>query len=259
MKTKIKFILLLTSVFFFVSCSSQLEITALEDCSSHLDFKLELGSVITQTIESITQGLTEIENASANVAVKETGIFSKELIENAFKVSDFKNINVKIPEKDKLNLSLDFPSPANQKVTTDKGNFKAANFITCTKNSLTLILSPEILKELANSFNEESRTYLDLLMSPVFSDDASVFSDEEQMTASEYIDLVEVVYGEKLAKELEKATVKISLIPPKGKTITKTALSETGQSKLSSNKAVFTLPLADLLTLNSTKTFSISF
>ena len=252
MKTKTKFILLLTSLFFLAGCSSQLEITALEDCSSHLDLKLELGSVITQTIESITQGLTEIENASANVAVKETAIFSKELIENAFKVSDFKNINVKIPEKDKLNLSLDFPSPANQKVTTDRGNFKAANFITCTKNSLTLILSPEILKELANSFNEESRTYLDLLMSPVFSDD-------EEMSSSEYIDLVEVVYGEKLAKELEKATVKISLIPPKGKTITKTALSETGQSKLSSNKAVFTLPLADLLTLNSTKTFSISF
>ncbi len=252
MKTKTKFILLLTSLFFLAGCSSQLEISAMEDCSSHLDFKLELGSVITQTIESITQGLTEIENASANVAVKETEIFSKELIENAFKVSDFKNINVKIPEKDKLNLSLDFPSPVNQKVTTDRGNFKAANFITCTKNSLTLILSPEILRELSKNFNEESRTYLDLLMAPVFSDD-------EQMTSSEYIDLVEVVYGEKLAKELEKATVKISLIPPKGKTIKKTALSETGQSKLSSNKAVFTLPLADLLTLSSTKTFSISF
>ncbi len=252
MKTKIKLILLLTSVFFFVSCSSQLEITAQEDCSSHLDFKLELGSVITQTIESITQGLNEIENSSAKVATKETAIFSKELIEDAFKVSDFKNVKAATPEKDKLNLSLDFPAPANQKVTTDRGNFKAANFVTCTKNSLTLILSPEILKELSKNFSEESRSYLDLLMSPVFSDD-------EEMSSSEYIDLVEVVYGEKLAEELGNATVKISLIPPKGKTIKKTALSETGQSKLSSNKAVFTLPLADLLTLNSTKTFSISF
>ena len=57
---------------------------------------------------------------------------------------------------------------------------------------------------------------------------------------------------------LEKASIKVTLLPPEGKSIKKASLSDTEQSKTSLKKAVFSVPLFDFLTLQNTKTFSIS-
>lgn len=181
---------------------------------------------------------------------KDISLFDEKEIYQVFNGSDFQNVQVLVPSKKELKITAKIPSPENQKAVNEGSVLKIANFITCTNNSLTLLISPQNVQEIVASLPEETKSYLDLLMAPILG--------SEKMSSQDYKDLLSLVYGEDLAKSLSEANVKVSLFAPNGKTIKRAALSNTEQSKTSASKAVFTVPLLDFLTLQSSKTFSIS-
>lgn len=234
------------------SCSSEISISANKDCSTDFEFSADIGNAVYSTIQAVTAGLNEINDTAStqNTTYKDMPLFSSAQIEKAFSTSDVKNLKVQTPTVSSITVSGTALAPDEQTSVIEKDNMKIANFITCTKNSLTLIVAPSTVQNLVASLPEEPKSYLDLLMAPVLTG--------EEMSEDDYISLIGAVYGEKMQKEFADASVKITLVPPEGCSLKKSALSDTKNVKTSLNKAVFTISLAEFLTLNSAKTFSIT-
>ncbi len=231
-----------------VSCSSNIEIRANLDKSSDVKFSMNLGNEFYGIIQNLTSGMAELNESTG--LDSENIIFSESEIKSNFEGSDFKNLSVEVPNEKELLISGKIPSPENQIAVNDGSNIKIANFLTCTDSSLTIILSPQNVREVVKNLPSETQSYLDLFMAPVFG--------SEMMSVQDYKNLISLVYGNEISSVLEKASVKVSLLPPEGKSIKKASLSDTEQSKTSLKKAVFSVPLLDFLTLQNAKTFSIS-
>lgn len=229
-----------TASLFFISCESSVSIKAKNDKSADIQLSLDLGKALENTV-------SEIYKNSGN---GEFELFSKKEVEAAFAGSDFKNLSVSVPSKTKLTIFGNVPSPKNQKAFSDKGNFKAANFVTCAENSLTLIFSPETIQGIVSSLPQETQELFDLLMAPVLTG--------EEMSHKEYVDLVGSVYGEELAAEIDSALFYVSLECPENCTIKKTSLSNLKNAVTGQKKASFSIPLADFLCITKAWTFSIT-
>ncbi len=229
-----------TASLFFISCESSVAIKANGDKSADIKLSLDLGKTLEKTVSEMYK----------NSGKGEFDFFSKKEVEDAFKGSDFKNINVWVPSKTQLIIAGNVPSPKEQKAYSDKGNLKAANFIACAENSLTLIFSPETIQGIVSSLPEETRELFDLLMAPVLTG--------EEMSRKEYVDLVGSVYGEELADEINSALFQVSLECPDNCTIKKTALSNLNTAVTGLKKASFSIPLADFLCITKAWTFSIT-
>lgn len=247
------------AVFSFVmtSCSSSITVQAKKDCSSDVQIQTDLGNTVLQTIKSVTAGMNQISSsangstaAPADTSATDKPVFSAPEISQALSQGDITNVVVQTPTSSSISVSGTLPAPADQKMTLKQDGIKLANFITCTKNSLTLILAPETVLNVVKSLPEESQSYLDLLMAPVITG--------EQMSASEYVELVGAVYGDEMSKELASSAVKISLVTPAGVQLKKSSLSDTKNVKTAADRVVFSIPLAEFLTLSTAQTFSIS-
>lgn len=233
---------------FCLSCSTELEIKAFDNKSADINFNFDVGEQLYKTIQNMTFGISQMsENIKSS---DEISFFNEAEIYQIFEGSDFQNVKVFIPSKRELKLSAKIPSPENQRAVNEGSVLKIANFVTCTQNSLTVLISPENVQEIVASLPEETKSYLDLLMAPILG--------SADMSGQNYKDLISLVYGDDLAKVLSDASVKVSLFAPTGKIIKRASLSNTEQSKTSASKAVFSVPLIDFLTLQSPKTFSIS-
>src|SRR5574344_413297 len=244
-------------LFAFTSCASSVTIQAKKDCSADITMAADIGTSVYNTIKSVTAGISQVSDANsltdeapASPSQKNVSLFSADEIKQALSAGDITNISVSTPSVSSLTVKGTLPAPANQKAVLDNKGLKLANFVTCTNNSLTVILSPATIRDLAASLPEESKSYLDLLMAPVFTG--------EQMSASEYEDLVAAVYGDDMKQELASGSVKITLVTPAGVMLKKSSIGDGKNVKTSSDRAVFTVPLTEFLTLQSAQTFSIS-
>ena len=230
-------------LFALSGCSASIAIQANADRSSAVQFSMDLGKTLADTVSMA---------AMMNGGSADDGLFSADMvsrIQQSFDGSDIREPKVSAPSGRELSIYGSIKPPEAQKAVT-VNNIKAANFITCTSKSLTVILSPDTVTQLTALLPDDSRNYLDLFMAPIFTG--------ESMDAAEYRDLIAAVYGEELAAELEKSAVQMSLAPPAGCKISSASLSETGRSRTSANKAVFSVPLLEFLTLRNAKTFSIT-
>lgn len=259
-------------LFAFTACDSSVTIQANKDSSSNISIDADIGKTVYNTIKAVTAGINMMNDSAiqaANAAAEssktdntkasgtkptasqtELPIFSAADIKEGLSAGDITNISVSTPSNTAVSIKGTLPAPANQKAVLDGKGIKLANFITCTKNSLTVILSPETMRSIAASLPEDTKSYLDLLMAPVFTG--------EEMSASEYEDLVAAVYGDDMKKEIASSTVKITLVTPAGNTLKRSALADAKNVKTSGDRAVFSIPLAEFLTLQSAQTFSIS-
>src|SRR5574344_74178 len=185
------------------SCSSEISISANKDCSTNFEFSADIGNAVYSTIQSVTAGLNEINDTASTQSTtsKDMPLFSSAQIEKAFSTSDVKNLKVQIPTVSSITVSGTALAPDEQTSVIEKDNMKIANFITCTKNSLTLIVAPSTVQNLVASLPEEPKSYLDLLMAPVLTG--------EEMSTDDYISLIGAVYGEKMQNEFADASVKI--------------------------------------------------
>lgn len=195
-----------------------------------MELKVELGEILAETIMEI----------SRNTGNERAVIFSEKEIKSAFAGSDFTNIAVKVPSDTSMELKGTVPAPEKQKAVTETGNIRAADFVTCTENSLSLVISPESMQAFVQSLPQESQDYFELLMAPVLTG--------EEMTPEEYIDLVASFYGQPLADELKTANIKVALKCPDGCRI----------KSNSSAEATFVISAADFLCLKETRIFTIN-
>ena len=202
----------------FTGCASLVQVKAEKSGMQTFSAEIDLGEVISNAIKEASNGLSEINSTGGFDSNSELVIFDTNKIKSTLENSEFKNTKISSPEFSKLNIS-------------GTGNF--SSFASQNEKSLKIKFSPENIKKLAASLPAETQSFFDLLMAPVFTG--------EEMTASEYADLVAVVYGEPLAQELKKSAVELSLVSPTGKT------------------KQFSIPLTDFLTLSEEKVFSIDF
>lgn len=223
-------------LFALSGCSASISIQAKPDRSSAVQFSMDLGQTLADTIAVMGGGESLFSGSMLSQ------------IQQSFEGSDIRDARVSAPSGRELSVAGSIKPPEDQKAVT-VNNIKAANFITCTAKSLTVILSPGTVKQLTALLPEESKNYLDLFMAPIFTG--------ETMTTAEYRDLIAAVYGEDIAAELEKSVVQMTLAPPPGCKISSASLSETERARTSANKAVFSVPLLEFLTLQNAKTFSI--
>lgn len=218
-----------------VSCSTTVKLKARADLTSDMDLTFDIGAYFAEAIEGMASATGE-------------GLgLSKEAVENSFSGSDFTNVQATVPNKQEVILSARLNAAKDQSVSVN--GIRAQDFIKCSKNSLTFTLSPKAIQTLYSSLNEESRAYADLLMAPVFTGD--------RMSASEYKELLSAVYGKELADETEKARIKISLEPPKGKGISSSSADY--KIRQSSSSVTFSVPALELLTLTKEMSFKIDF
>ncbi len=204
----------------FTGCKTSIKVKAENNFSTQLSFNINLGKLLTETIQNIAGNMSGMPDEKT----KDTSgivIFDKKLTETSLKKTELKEINVSIPEASSMSISA---KSQNAKETRE--------FVTCTKQKLKVCLSKETISSLAKTFPEETMTYLDLMMAPVLTG--------ESMTSDEYIDLVKVIYGEKIAGEMENSTVDLELVSAKGKS------------------EIHKIPLATFLTMNEPIEYEIS-
>lgn len=202
----------------FTGCASLVQVKAEKNGMQSFSARINLGETVSNAIKEASSGLSEINSSGGLDSSRALVIFDTEKIKSALDSSEFKNTKVSSPEFSRLNISA-------------SGSFPS--FVSRSEKSLEIKFSPENIKKLAASLPEETQSFFDLLMAPVFTG--------EEMTAEEYADLVAVVYGEPLAQELKKSAVELSLVSPDGKT------------------KQFSVPLTDFLALSEEKVFSIDF
>ncbi|MBO5606416.1 MAG: hypothetical protein J5930_00820 [Treponema sp.] len=219
----------------FSGCTSTLKVAAGTDGSADMEFTSSMGTALSDTIKAITG---KMEGNSSR------GIFSEDSIRRTLADSDFSAVKVSTGKDSSLSAGGKLP-PA-EKQTHATGTLRAADFIYTSSSKMTLTVTPENLFTMAQGLPEDTKSYLELFMAPVFSG--------EKMTKDEYRMLIASIYGENIAKELESSAIDVTLIPPKGKSIKK---SSPANAESSASKAVFSIPLLDFLTLGTQKSYSI--
>lgn len=220
---------------FLTSCSSKLNLTAGSDNGVNVDFNMIMGSALTNTIKQLT----------SNMGGGEQGIFSAQVMKDAFVDSDFTNVKVSNPTKNSMSFNGNLP-PDN-KQTHASGNLRAVDFVVCRDNGMYLRLSPSSLKGFADGLPDDTHNYLDLFMAPVFTG--------EEMSKADYKMLIASIYGNQIAAELDNSIITINLMPPKGKNISKASVPKDGTADAS--KASFSIPLMDFLCLTDDAVYSI--
>lgn len=173
----------------FTSCESEIRIRANQN---GVDFTYRADS---------GEGFSDLLFA---IGEEEEGGFNTEVIEAIFAEAGFEKVSAKCTEDKSLIVKGNLPESAKDPISASgmlsfsvSGNF--INF--------------KITKEGLNNFYQNSpetiQNLLDILMGPTFTG--------EEMSDSEYLDLLASVYGQKLADELAKAKIRIVLESPTGK------------------------------------------
>lgn len=182
---------------FATGCSSKVTIQANPNKSQNVEIKIDLGKHLLKTINDLTQGLGQFMDGEEIPEITAANLVTKRDIENTIGTQGAKNISVANPSKEMLDI----------KFSLDK-NSKLKNFIEQTENSLSLNLSGSSLQEIYFSFDEDDTMILDLLMAPCFTG--------EEISAEDYADVIETLYGRELANDLRTAKIDWILVAPKG-------------------------------------------
>ena len=182
---------------FATGCSSKVTIQANPNKSQDVEIKIDLGKHLLKTINDLTQGLGQFMDGEEIPEITAANLVTKRDIENTIGTQGAKNISVANPSKEMLDI----------KFSLDK-NSKLKNFIEQTENSLSLNLSGSTLQEIYFSFDEDDTMILDLLMAPCFTG--------EEISAEDYADVIETLYGRELANDLRTAKIDWILVAPKG-------------------------------------------
>ncbi len=222
-------------LFTLVSCAPSVKIEIAQDDSAKMEFSTSLSSSIEGSIRSL-MGLEDNAPLYKEEPVRASLVASGLEVES-IRFPSMTGIEIKAGIKN-INKSLTYAKDSVKVTATDTGKDAVIRF------------SPEIITEALNFMPEETRTYADLLMAPVFTG--------EQMTSDEYMFLLSMVYGDTLANELAKSVFIVELTAPSS--VKKASLSDTslGTVKTSGRKAVFTISLHKLLSSSGTTEYYVS-
>lgn len=208
MKKKIIFLTALLCLL-FTSCKSEITLELKKD-----------GSVKTSFTGATGPGIKKLLAAASGSKTGDV-IFDTKEIQSGLVSAGFENVTV--TSKGGTDLSI---------LMTDKSKKSmlfSSGVVNTLDKKLQVVLNPQRLVNFYLDCDEEMKTYLDILIAPVF--------NGEVMTEREYLETLSSFFGSEVASELNNTEIVIKLINPDGKT------------------SVHSMLLIELLTLNETITF----
>ncbi len=178
--------------FFLISCTTEVTLTVQKDDSVAINFEGGAGDAFTKMLSSAA-GMGD--SGQTDAAVIDADAVSYELARAGFenvKIQQKKGGAVQISMNDKKQSSYIFTS----------------GIIKNSKGKLSAAVSRKSLEDFYEAADEQTRMLLDLFLAPVFND--------EEMSESEYLEMVASFYGKNAANEVEQSIVKINLISKDG-------------------------------------------
>ena len=182
-----KLFLLLITLLFFISCTTEVTLTLKADDSLAIRFEGGAGEAFTKMISSASglAGDSLVDPDSVSFELAKAGFADVKVEEKA-------GAAVTISMSDKTKSSYIFSSEI---IKAEKGKLKAA-------------ITRKSLEDFYNNADEQTRMTLDLFLAPVF--------NNENMSEEEYLEMLGSFYGEAAAKEVSQSLVKINLISKDG-------------------------------------------
>lgn len=225
----------------FTACSPVLKVAVADD------------GAITYSVESLVSPLIEGTVRSFTGAGQDLPLFNKTQILQALKSAGLSFVGVETPSTSSLIVSARIEALSPQTAPVMKlldgsqcqdmvqqvsGAIGYRHSSEVGERKLVLTISPQVLQQVMDIMPLETAEYLDLLSAPILTG--------EQLSASEYTDLISIIYGGSVAKELEAAKVKILVTAPSA--VQSASVSHAaGKARTQGRYVEFTLGLPELL------------
>lgn len=227
MKAKLFIFTLVFSLVIFVGCSPKMCITITEDSNVNFSFKSGTSDSLNKTLYSLT-GL-----ASGSE------LYDKTLIKENLKLAGFDSSVVEVTNQS--NISIETSSKQLAKIAPELSSLIIQD--KSKPQELKIKISPKKIRDVLSVFPEETTSYTELLMAPIFTD--------EKMTTDEYVELLSLVYGDKIAKETKDSVFGIEISVPKKIKYVTTNNFQNVKNETLNGKAKIEIPLVDFLCLQS--------
>ena len=179
-------------VLFLTSCKSQIKITFSKNACT-VKYSTKLGKALFDTFYAFA-GETESEK-----------IFDTEQFKQIFSEGGLKNVSAESKVIDEISIQGD--------IDGNNGDFISGSSIIKSSNNgknVEIEFSRNNLLKMYDNMPSIMRSYIDLFMAPVFT--------EEEMSNEEYLELISSVYGQILADEIKTSTVDFIVVLSDGKT-----------------------------------------
>ena len=179
-------------ILFLTSCKSQIKITFSKNACT-VKYSTKLGKALFDTFYAFA-GETESEK-----------IFDTEQFKQIFSEGGLKNVSAESKVIDEISIQGD--------IDGNNGDFISGSSIIKSSNNgknVEIEFSRNNLLKMYENMPSIMRSYIDLFMAPVFT--------EEEMSNEEYLELISSVYGQILADEIKTSTVDFIVVLSDGKT-----------------------------------------
>ena len=179
-------------ILFLTSCKSQIKITFSKNACT-VKYSTKLGKALFDTFYAFA-GETESER-----------IFDTEQFKQIFSEGGLKNVSAESKVIDEISIQGD--------IDGNNGDFISGSSIIKSSNNgknVEIEFSRNNLLKMYDNMPSIMRSYIDLFMAPVFT--------EEEMSDEEYLELISSVYGQILADEIKTSTVDFIVVLSDGKT-----------------------------------------
>ena len=179
-------------ILFLTSCKSQIKITFSKNACT-VKYSTKLGKALFDTFYAFA-GETESEK-----------IFDTEQFKQIFSEGGLKNVSAESKVIDEISIQGD--------IDGNNGDFiSGASIIKSSNNgkNVEIEFTRNNLLKMYDNMPSIMRSYIDLFMAPVFT--------EEEMSNEEYLELISSVYGQILADEIKTSTVDFIVVLSDGKT-----------------------------------------
>lgn len=179
-------------ILFLTSCKSQIKITFSKNACT-VKYSTKLGKALFDTFYAFA-GETESER-----------IFDTEQFKQIFSEGGLKNVSAESKVIDEISIQGD--------IDGNNGDFISGSSIIKSSNNgknVEIEFSRNNLLKMYDNMPSIMRSYIDLFLAPVFT--------EEEMSNEEYLELISSVYGQILADEIKTSTVDFIVVLSDGKT-----------------------------------------
>lgn len=179
-------------ILFLTSCKSQIKITFSKNACT-VKYSTKLGKALFDTFYAFA-GETESEK-----------IFDTEQFKQIFSEGGLKNVSAESKVIDEISIQGD--------IDGNNGDFISGSSIIKSSNNgknVEIEFSRNNLLKMYDNMPSIMRSYIDLFLAPVFT--------EEEMSNEEYLELISSVYGQILADEIKTSTVDFIVVLSDGKT-----------------------------------------
>lgn len=235
-------VLITMALCIFTSCSPVLKVAVADSGDIVYSVESSVSPLIEETVRSFTG------------AHQSLPLFNEEQILQALRSAGLRSVGVDTPDNSSLIVSARIESAVTDKVGTIPslgsgsvcqdmvpqvaGAIGYCHSSQVGQRKLVLTISPDVLRQVMGIVPAETAEYMDLLSAPILTGEA--------MTAVEYADLIAVIYGDSVAKELRQATVRILVTAP-AEVQSATVSVPAGRVRTQGRYVEFSLPLPELL------------